>query len=162
TYELLLDTGAESAVTVTWNGRRSAEGCPGDQRAAAAGTYRVSLSLAGEPLGPERGRVFTVGSPRRGARRAADGALEDGGLGEAGEPLAHGAGALGADAVDLLEVLGARREQLLQRSQVLHQRGDHRGRQPRDTREHPVPTRAQRVVERLAVRAADAQGPGDR
>ncbi|WP_299278524.1 hypothetical protein [uncultured Georgenia sp.] len=61
TYELLLDTGAESAVTVTWNGRRSAEGCPGDQRAAAAGTYRVSLSLAGEPLGPERGRVFTVG-----------------------------------------------------------------------------------------------------
>lgn len=61
THELLLDAGAETAVTVSWNGRRSAPGCPGDQREAAAGTYRVTLSLGGEPLDPERGRVFTVG-----------------------------------------------------------------------------------------------------
>src|SRR5699024_5656564 len=38
--ELLLDAGSETSVTVAWDGRRSAEGCPGDQPQVAAGTYR--------------------------------------------------------------------------------------------------------------------------
>ncbi len=56
--ELLLDTDTETSVAVPWNGSRSAEGCPGEQDRAGAGTYRVSLALAGEPL--EENRVFTL------------------------------------------------------------------------------------------------------
>ena len=59
TKELLLDTGAETVVTVAWDGRRSAEGCPAEQPFAGAGTYRVTLELAGEPLGTRE--VFTLG-----------------------------------------------------------------------------------------------------
>jgi len=59
TKELLLDTGAETAVSVPWNGRRSAEGCPSEQPYAGAGTYRVTLELAGESLGTRQ--TFTVG-----------------------------------------------------------------------------------------------------
>lgn len=59
TKELLLDADAETAVTVRWDGRRSVEGCPAEQPFAEAGTYRVALELAGEPLGTRE--AFTVG-----------------------------------------------------------------------------------------------------
>lgn len=59
TEELLLDTDATTPVTVSWDGRRSAEGCPGDQPQAGPGTYRLAVALDGRPLGdPE---AFTLG-----------------------------------------------------------------------------------------------------
>lgn len=59
TNELLLDAGTDTAVTVRWDGHRSAEGCPGDQPQAGPGTYRVALELAGEPL--DLREVFEIG-----------------------------------------------------------------------------------------------------
>lgn len=59
--ELLLDAGAETSVAVPWDGRRSADGCSGDQRQAGTGTYRVAVTLDGEPVERGAGRVFTVG-----------------------------------------------------------------------------------------------------
>lgn len=59
--ELLLDAEAEHTTSVRWAGRRSAEGCPGDQPAAGAGTYRVTLELAGERFEPPAASVFTIG-----------------------------------------------------------------------------------------------------
>lgn len=56
--ERLLDAGARTVVEVSWDGRRSAAGCPADQPQAGAGSYRVLLEMAGEPLGAE---AFTVG-----------------------------------------------------------------------------------------------------
>ncbi len=61
TKELLLDVGTETSVAVPWDGRRSAEGCAGDQPQAGTGTYRVSVTLDGEPVERGAGRVFTVG-----------------------------------------------------------------------------------------------------
>ncbi|QDB80339.1 hypothetical protein FHE66_13020 [Georgenia sp. 311] len=60
TNELLLDAGAEAPVSLAWDGRRSAEGCPADQPFAGAGTYRVGLTLGGQPVGGEP-VVFTIG-----------------------------------------------------------------------------------------------------
>jgi len=60
TNELLLDAGAEAPVSLAWDGRRSAEGCPAEQPFAAPGTYRVSLTLGGQPIGGEP-VVFTIG-----------------------------------------------------------------------------------------------------
>ncbi|WP_413452044.1 hypothetical protein AA0Y32_12940 [Georgenia phoenicis] len=58
TNKLLLDAGGTTPVTVTWDGHRSAEGCPGGQPQAGPGTYRLALELAGDPLGTE---AFTLG-----------------------------------------------------------------------------------------------------
>lgn len=59
TNELLLDAGTDTAVTVRWDGHRSAEGCPGSQPQAGPGTYRVALALADEPL--DLLEVFEIG-----------------------------------------------------------------------------------------------------
>ncbi|QOR70060.1 hypothetical protein IM660_15710 [Ruania alkalisoli] len=42
---ILLDIGAEEQRTLTWSGRRSAEGCPGDTAMAEAGTYVLEVAL---------------------------------------------------------------------------------------------------------------------
>ncbi|PYF99552.1 hypothetical protein SAMN05216184_10664 [Georgenia satyanarayanai] len=59
TEELLLDTGSATPVTVSWDGHRSAEGCPGDQPQVGPGTYRLAVALDGAPLGDAE--VFTLG-----------------------------------------------------------------------------------------------------
>ncbi len=59
--ELLLDVAARYAVQVSWDARRSTEGCQGDRPWAGAGTYRLTLGINGEPLGAENGTVFTLG-----------------------------------------------------------------------------------------------------
>lgn len=58
---LLLDTGVEHDTTMRWAGRRSVAGCPGDQPVAGAGTYRLIVEVAGEPVGQVGGLVFVVG-----------------------------------------------------------------------------------------------------
>lgn len=59
TEELLLDTGATTPVTLSWDGHRSAAGCPGDQPQAGPGTYRLAVALDGAPL--DETVVFTLG-----------------------------------------------------------------------------------------------------
>lgn len=56
---LLLDTGTATPVTVSWDGHRSAQGCPADQPQAGPGTYRVGLELDGTSLGTRE--VFSLG-----------------------------------------------------------------------------------------------------
>ncbi|MCM3660222.1 hypothetical protein M3148_04315 [Georgenia satyanarayanai] len=57
--ELLLDTGATTPVTVSWDGHRSAPGCPDGQPQAGPGTYRLAVALDGAPLGETE--VFSLG-----------------------------------------------------------------------------------------------------
>lgn len=59
--ELLLDVDARYTVPVAWDARRSVEGCDGDRPWAGAGTYRLALAIAEEPVGAEDGTVFTLG-----------------------------------------------------------------------------------------------------
>ena len=56
---LLLDAGDTAKTTVTWDGTRSAQGCPGGQRAAGGGTYQVMASLDGAML-PGAEATFTL------------------------------------------------------------------------------------------------------
>lgn len=48
--ELLLDVGMSRELQLSWSGSRSAEGCPGGQQTAAAGTYRVELAVEGRAV----------------------------------------------------------------------------------------------------------------
>ncbi|KAE8764346.1 hypothetical protein [Georgenia thermotolerans] len=56
---LLIDSGDTVKTTLTWDGSRSAQGCPGGQRAAGGGTYRVTASLDGAML-PGAEATFTL------------------------------------------------------------------------------------------------------
>src|SRR5690606_33262265 len=87
-------------------------------------------------------------------------AVDEGDLGDPGEPLAYGTGPQLADAVDLLQVGDARGEQLLQRAEPADQSVAHRLRQPRQLRQQPVAARADDAVEHLA--AAEPERTGDR
>lgn len=60
----LLDTGAAAELTVQWDQKRSAPGCPDGRPTAQPGTYRALVTVDGggtAALGWER--VFTVGDP---------------------------------------------------------------------------------------------------
>ncbi|GAA1653797.1 hypothetical protein [Georgenia ruanii] len=57
--ELLLDAGDTATTTLTWDRTRSAQGCPGGQRAAGGGTYQVMASLGGAML-PGAEATFTL------------------------------------------------------------------------------------------------------
>lgn len=55
---ILLDVGGADTVSFRWTGSRSAEGCPGDQSVAGAGTYRAVVTLVSAGDAPEQ--VATV------------------------------------------------------------------------------------------------------
>ena len=55
---LLLAPAASDTTQIAWNRVRSAPGCPAGQAAAKAGTYQVSVTLAGTSGGPV---VFRLG-----------------------------------------------------------------------------------------------------
>ena len=74
--------------------------------------------------------------------RGSDVALEDARLGEPGQPLADGAGAALADAVDGLQVVDVRGEQLLQPAEVVDEPVDDQAGEPRHLGEQPVAARA--------------------
>lgn len=57
---LLLDAGASTDRVVRWTGARSAPGCPEDQPAAEAGTYRLEATWHGRPVGPAGGVAFPL------------------------------------------------------------------------------------------------------
>ena len=81
--------------------------------------------------------------------------------GKAGQPFAHGAGAALADALDGLQVVDARGEQLLQSAEVIDQPVDDEAGQPRHLGQQAVAARADRRVERVRA-GAEAQRPRDR
>ncbi|WP_127132077.1 hypothetical protein [Georgenia sp. SYP-B2076] len=57
---LLLDVGDTAEAAVTWNGRRSAAGCPSGQGSSGPGSYRVEASVDGEQV-PGSGTSFSIG-----------------------------------------------------------------------------------------------------
>src|SRR5690606_19096079 len=92
--------------------------------------------------------------------RGSDVTFEDAGLGESGEALADGPGALLTDAVDAHELVDPGGEQLLQAAEVAHQPVHDRGGQPGDLRQPPVPAGAHGAVERV-VPGGQPEDPGD-
>src|SRR4051812_44310068 len=89
--------------------------------------------------------------------RRSDVALEDRGLREAGQPLAHAAGTGLADALHRLKVVDARREELLEAAEVVDQPVDDQTGQSWHAGQEPVATWAHGGVQVLA--AGVAEGP---
>src|SRR4051812_2060905 len=87
-------------------------------------------------------------------------AVEDRGLGQAGETLADAAGPCLPDALDGQEVLDGRGQQLLQPTEVVDQPIDDAGGQPRHPVQQPVPAGADGGVQRVG-RGRQAVAAGD-
>ena len=103
----------------------------------------VTRSWSSAGTGCRRARA--VGRSREVVR--SDVALEDAGLGEARQALAHEPGPALADAVDVHEVVDVGGEQLLEAPEVPDQPVDDRPRKPRHLGQQPVAQRADRGVE---------------
>lgn len=58
--KILLNIGATDTFTLAWNGKRSANGCPGEQPDAEPGTYRLEITPATAPAAEKISRVFIV------------------------------------------------------------------------------------------------------
>jgi chemotaxis protein methyltransferase CheR len=104
-------------------GRRRPAGRGGRRRRRAARLRGAGAARGGRRRVP--GRPGCDGRGRPGCRSALDVPLEDAALGQPRQPLAHAAGSGLADALDGLQVVDARGQQLLQPAEVLDQPVDH-------------------------------------
>src|SRR4051794_40150969 len=126
------------------------------RRAPAYQSARRRCSSAGGTEATARaGSAVTAATP------GSDVALEDAGLGQAGEALAHGTGPALTDALDGHEVVEVGGQELLEVVEVVDQAVDDGAGQPGDLRQQAIAAGADRRVEGVAD-DGEAEGLGAR